>query len=70
MKEKYIVWINYGSGGWSPTGFETLDEAVKHETYGSEKIITRGAIDWEATAKCPYPDCLKVKYKDCPVHSL
>jgi hypothetical protein len=37
---KYLVWTNNGSGGWILTTYDTFEEAIKHESYGSEKIIT------------------------------
>lgn len=37
----YIVWSDGGYDGWYPTGYNTLDEALKHESYGAEKIITK-----------------------------
>lgn len=40
----YIVWINYGCEGWSPTEFQTLKGAVDYATknnYGSEFKITK-----------------------------
>jgi len=37
----YIVWDNHGEG-WSPTGYEILEDAVKHhDSYGSESVITK-----------------------------
>ena len=68
LKKPWIVWVDFGYEGWNPNGYDTIQEAVKHESYGSPKVITRGVVDWEAIAKCPYPDCPKVKYHDCPVH--
>ena len=38
---KYIVWVNNGYEGWSWTGYDTLEEALRHEGYGNEKAITR-----------------------------
>jgi len=38
--KKYIVWVNNGCDGWYPCEYDTLEEAVKHEAYGLEKIIT------------------------------
>jgi hypothetical protein len=38
---KYIVWVRNGCDGWSPTEYITLEEAIHHESYGSEKIITK-----------------------------
>jgi hypothetical protein len=38
--KKYIVWVNYGCEGWSPSFYDTLEEAIKHESYGMDKIIT------------------------------
>ena len=64
---KYIAWT-YSDYGWHPNGFDSLKEAIAHESYGSEKIITRGLVDWQAVELCPHADCPKVKYKDCPVH--
>jgi hypothetical protein len=41
---KYIVWVDYYSDGWNPTPYETLAEALKHESYGSGKITTKPVI--------------------------
>lgn len=41
MDKKYIVWTNHGYEGWSPEYYETLEEAINHDSYGSEKIITK-----------------------------
>ncbi len=52
--------------------YPTVAEAVKvalGSGYGVPFLIVR-VIDWEAVQKCPYPDCPKVKYKDCPVHGV
>ena len=43
--KKYIVWVNYGYDGWSPTGFETIEEMEKYiiagrDTYGNERVFT------------------------------
>lgn len=38
--KKYIVWIRNGCEGWTFQDFDTLEEAVNCESYGSEKIIT------------------------------
>lgn len=46
---KYIVWSHYESEGWSPTGFETLNEALLCDTYGQDKLITSGEVKFEAT---------------------
>jgi hypothetical protein len=37
---KYLVWQHNGCEGWSWEGYNTIEEAVKHESYGSKKIIT------------------------------
>lgn len=50
--------------------YKTVAEAVKtaiDSRYSVPFIIVR-VIDWEATARCPYPDCPVVKYHECPVH--
>lgn len=39
--KSYICWVNYGCEGYQPHDYETVEEAVKHESYGSEKIITK-----------------------------
>jgi hypothetical protein len=38
--KKYIVWTHNGCEGWNPSDYDTLEEAVKHESYGLDKIIT------------------------------
>jgi len=38
--KKYIVWTNSGCEGWYPSEYDTLEEAVNHESYGMKKIIT------------------------------
>ena len=38
--KKYLVWTDYGCDGWNFTEYDTLEEAIKHETYGQDKIIT------------------------------
>lgn len=38
---KYIVWVNNGCDGWYPTYYDTFEKAVKHESYGQDKIITK-----------------------------
>jgi hypothetical protein len=40
-KGPYTVWTDHGYDGWSPTDYETLDEAIAHESYGSEKHISK-----------------------------
>lgn len=37
---QYIVWVNYGYDGWSPTYYDTLEKAIRHKGY-EEKIITK-----------------------------
>lgn len=39
--KKYIVWVDYGYEGWAPTYYDTLQECVDHNSYGSRKIITK-----------------------------
>lgn len=50
--------------------YSTVAEAVKIAVdCGSyTKFLIVKVIDWEACEKCPYPDCPKVHYKECPVH--
>ncbi len=40
FEKKYIVWTDYGYEGWRPTGYDSIEDAVRHESYGSETIIT------------------------------
>lgn len=47
MEKRYIVWVNHGYEGWSPNPYDTLKECVEHDSYGSEKVITTGKIDFE-----------------------
>ena len=52
--------------------YPTVAEAVKaalDSRYGVPFLIVR-VIDWEAMEKlgCPYTDCPRVHYKECPTH--
>jgi hypothetical protein len=40
----YTCWVNGGCEGWHPYEYDTLEEALKHESYGSEKCITRYVV--------------------------
>lgn len=40
-KDKYLVWTDDGCEGWSLSIYDTLEEAVKHESYGKNIIITK-----------------------------
>ncbi len=47
----YILWINYGYEGWSPTEYETLEECLNgamKNAYGNEFKITK-KIDYKIT---------------------
>jgi hypothetical protein len=39
----YIVWFDYGSGGWSPDECETLDDVLLdiHSSTGQDYIVTK-----------------------------
>lgn len=37
---KYTCWVKDGYN-WSPNDYETLEEALKHESYGAAKRITK-----------------------------
>lgn len=50
FNKPWIAWV-YNDGGWHPNEYDTLKEAIAHQTYGAEKQITRGVVDWEATPK-------------------
>lgn len=52
--------------------YTSVNEAVKEaitSNYSTPFLIV-SVIDWESCVKCPFPDCPKVKYKDCPVHGV
>jgi hypothetical protein len=36
---KYIVWTDYGSEGWSPTGFDNWEEAVDYWKQNANKSV-------------------------------
>ena len=71
--KKYKILFDYGAYEgmkFQDKEFDSVKEAVKHAislNYHTPFLIVN-VIDWEAIAKCPYPDCPKVKYKECPVH--
>ena len=37
----YVVWEDFGYEGWRWCGFQTLEEAVEYNGYGSYKTITK-----------------------------
>lgn len=41
----YVIWIDYGSEGWSPKGYDTpeevLDAIASGDTHGHPFVITR-----------------------------
>lgn len=41
LENEYILWRDYGSDGWQPTGFKTLKEALESEKHYSNWIITK-----------------------------
>ena len=46
----FILWINNGYEGWSPTSYPTLKEALMGERYNSEWVVTR-LIEFEVVEK-------------------
>jgi hypothetical protein len=71
---KYKILFDYGSEGhqFQDEEFDTVAEAVKHAVdlnYSTRFKIVK-IIDWEASIKCPYPDCPKVHYKECEIHGV
>lgn len=49
-KEKYIVWTNYGLEGWKYDEYSSLEEAVNHEAYRMETMITK-KVEYEVKEK-------------------
>lgn len=39
----YLVWVDYGTEGWRPFPYKSLDAAVQHDGHGSAKIVTKPA---------------------------
>ena len=39
----FTTWTYYGYGGWMPTDYATLSEAIAHDSYGDQKHISRPA---------------------------
>lgn len=50
LSKQYILWIYYGSDGWTPTGFDTIKEALDETKYGNIWKITKN-IDYKVTEK-------------------
>ncbi len=72
--KRYKILFDYGSAGYQlhDEGFSDVKSAVKCAiglNYAIPFLIIT-VIDWEAAQKCPYPDCPKVRYYNCPVHGL
>lgn len=45
-----LLWVNYGSEGWAPSPFETVEDAIRSAQSGvsEEWIITRTVVLTEA----------------------
>jgi len=42
---RFIVWIDYGYGGWQPYSFDTVEEAVSAAKQASSGwVLTPGAV--------------------------
>ena len=71
--KKYKILFNWGSHegfAFQDEEFDSVSKAVAHAiglNYSTPFLIVN-VIDWEAIQKCPYPDCPRVKYHDCPIH--
>lgn len=48
--KKYIAWVDYGCEGWHMTEFDTLEECIKQESYGQNKIITK-RVEFDITER-------------------
>lgn len=55
----YTVWENYGTEGWKPTDYPTLQEAVASHKFCSEWVITR-SVKWEAVDKTDEAEWVRV----------
>lgn len=72
---KYKILFDYGAYEgmkFQDEEFDDVNNAVKHAlnlNFSSPFFIV-SVVDWEAFQKCPYPDCPKVHYYDCPIHSI
>ncbi len=70
---KYKILFDYGAYEgmkFQDEEFDSVGKAVKHAiglNYSTPFLIVR-IIDWEAVQFCPYPDCPKVKYRECKIH--
>jgi hypothetical protein len=42
----YQFWQNHGYEGWNMQDFDTLEEALKCDTYGDDWFITK-RVDWK-----------------------
>ena len=49
LTKPFIVWVDYGSEGWSPTGYDTLKDAITDTKYTSRWIVTK-RVEWEPVA--------------------
>lgn len=55
----YTVWENYGTEGWKPTDYPTLQEAVAAHKFCSEWVVMR-SVKWEAVDKTDEPQWVTV----------
>ncbi len=71
--KKYKILFDYGTYEgckFQDMEFATVREAVKYavELQNGSPFLIVQIVDWEATEKCPYDDCPKVRYKECSIH--
>jgi hypothetical protein len=46
-KKPYVVWVDYGTDGWKPMGYDSLDEALRSQKHMPDWVITK-AVKWKA----------------------
>jgi hypothetical protein len=50
LTKKYQLWVYHGYEGYELCEFDTLEECLTHERYGSDFTITQ-KVDWEVKEK-------------------
>lgn len=59
VRKLYVRWTDYGREGWKPTGFNSLKDAIEHQSYTSGPILITKRVDWEPVERMSEQELLE-----------